>query len=179
MIIIMSELITNIFSEAPNISLERNETLFHTGDDVTSIYLVTSGQVELIRYTKDGVCLILQTAEANDVLAEASLHSLRYHCDAKAAAPSTLKALLKSDYLRRVSHEPLLAEAWAQRLALAVQSARIRAEIRTLKTVAERLEAWLDSREALPPKGRWQNLAQELGVSKEALYRELAKRRPN
>jgi DNA-binding phage protein len=29
----------------------------------------------------------------------------------------------------------------------------------------------------LPDKGRWQDVASELGVSREALYRELARRR--
>jgi len=29
----------------------------------------------------------------------------------------------------------------------------------------------------LPPKGEWRNLANQIGVSPEALYREIAKRR--
>jgi hypothetical protein len=43
--------------------------------------------------------------------------------------------------------------------------------------VAERLDAWLGGERALQEKGTWQDLAAELGVSREALYRELAKRR--
>jgi CRP-like cAMP-binding protein len=62
-------------------------------------------------------------------------------------------------------------------LANAVQEARLRAEIRSLRTTAERLDAWLGEGRALPVKGQWQDLAGELGVTREALYRELAKRR--
>jgi len=49
-------------------------------------------------------------------------------------------------------------------------------EIRALRTVSERLDAWLAGGRMLPPKGEWQDLAQILGVTREALYRELAQR---
>jgi CRP/FNR family transcriptional regulator, dissimilatory nitrate respiration regulator len=55
-----------------------------------------------------------------------------------------------------------------------VRSARLRAEILTLKTVAERLDAWLADRETLPDKGRWKVAAHEIGTSPEAFYREIA-----
>jgi len=51
------------------------------------------------------------------------------------------------------------------------------AEVRTLRTVAEKVDVWLESNKLLPPKGELQVLAQVLGVTREALYRELAKRR--
>jgi CRP-like cAMP-binding protein len=43
--------------------------------------------------------------------------------------------------------------------------------------VAERFDAWLDEGHSLPEKGRWKDVAAELGVTREALYRELARRR--
>lgn len=49
----------------------------------------------------------------------------------------------------------------------------MRAEIRSLAKVAERLDAWLSEGRTLPDKGRWQDVAAELGVTSEALYREL------
>jgi len=62
-------------------------------------------------------------------------------------------------------------------LARSVQAARLRAEIRSLPKVADRLAAWLGEGNALPDKGHWQEVAAELGVTREALYRELARRR--
>ena len=70
-----------------------------------------------------------------------------------------------------------LTEAWAAHLARSVQRARMRAEIRSLKTVAERLDAWTAEHGDIPEKGQWHVLAAELSVSREALYRELARRR--
>ena len=81
------------------------------------------------------------------------------------------------DFRARLTADPALAERWAAHLALAVQTARLCAEIRTLRTVAERLDAWLGEGRSLPAKGAWQDLAAELGVSREALYRELSRRR--
>jgi hypothetical protein len=48
----------------------------------------------------------------------------------------------------------------------------------SLKTVAERLDAWLALHDdGLPPKGQRLRVASEIGVTPEALYRELARRR--
>lgn len=46
-----------------------------------------------------------------------------------------------------------------------------------LKKVCDRVDAWLAlNGGVLPPKGQWKRLAAEIGVSVEALYRELAAR---
>jgi hypothetical protein len=49
-------------------------------------------------------------------------------------------------------------------------------EVVSLKTVAERLDAYLALGGELPPKGQLVHLASELNVSPEALYRELSRR---
>ena len=69
-----------------------------------------------------------------------------------------------------------LGNAWAERLAHGLQGSRMNAAIRSMRTVEERLEAWLANGKALQPKGQWQGVAEALGVSREALYRELSKR---
>jgi hypothetical protein len=46
-----------------------------------------------------------------------------------------------------------------------------------MKTVAARLDAWIEWNGELPPKGEWISLAAELAVSPEALYREIGRRR--
>jgi len=71
-----------------------------------------------------------------------------------------------------------LASALACNLAHELQRSRAHAEILSLKTVAERIGAWqVLNGASLPPKGHWRQLASEIGVSPEALYRELASRR--
>ncbi|MCF6272954.1 MAG: hypothetical protein L3J37_07145 [Rhodobacteraceae bacterium] len=62
-------------------------------------------------------------------------------------------------------------------LAYALRKSRKRAEILALKTVKPRLEAWLTwNHGLLPAKGAWHHVADEVGISKEALYRELSRR---
>ncbi|WP_291828294.1 hypothetical protein [Bosea sp. (in: a-proteobacteria)] len=63
-------------------------------------------------------------------------------------------------------------------LAREVQTARLRAELLALRTVAERLDAWLDlDGGGIPPRGERLRLAAEFGVSPGALYREINRRR--
>jgi len=62
-------------------------------------------------------------------------------------------------------------------LALEVQRARANSELLSLKTVAARVDAWVTlNHGTLPPKGQWRQVASEIGVTPEALYRELARR---
>lgn len=62
--------------------------------------------------------------------------------------------------------------------SLELQNARLHAEILSLKTVAQRLDAWMTWKDGVfPRKGEWKTIASQLGVSPEALYREIAKRR--
>ena len=48
----------------------------------------------------------------------------------------------------------------------------------TAGVVSARLDAWLAWHGELPPRGDWKQLADQIGVSPEALYREMARRRP-
>jgi len=177
MIVIMSTSLDGLFSGSVLRTLSAGESLFLTGDEVAFVYRVRSGRIALNRTTPKGTALLLQTAREGDVLAEASAYSARYHCDANGLESCSVEAVSRADFARALSSDRDLAEAWGRRLAHAVQDARMKSEIRTLKTVAERLDAWLSGKDAaLPPKGRWQELASELGVSREALYRELARR---
>lgn len=153
--------------------------LFHAGDEVTALYLVRQGSVQLLRHTGGGAPVSLQHAGPGDVLAEASLYSPHYHCAAQVVSDALIAAVPIAAMRARLAADATLAELWAKHLAREVQTARLRSEIRSLRTVAERLDAWLGENSwALPPKGNWRNIAADIGVSPEALYRELAARRP-
>ena len=123
--------------------------------------------------------MVLQRASKGQILAEASVYSPTYHCDAKVMRASCVALLPVAAFRARLRSDAALGEAWAAHLARTVQVTRTVAEIRTLRTVGERLDAWLGESRSLPDKGLWQELAMELGVSPEALYRELGKRRRN
>jgi CRP-like cAMP-binding protein len=177
MIEIMPDPLDQFFADVGTRTLSAGEFLFHAGDPVQQVGLLRAGQVMLVRHGADGSRMILQRAEPGDLLAEASVWSDVYHCDAVVRSPAEVAMAPRSAFLAALARDPSLAEGWARRLARAVQAARLRAEIRGLRTVAERLDAWLGADSQLPDRGRWQELAEELGVTREALYRELARRR--
>ncbi len=177
MIMIMSEVFEDLFADATARDIAAGETLFRAGDQVVSMLLLRDGRADLVRHMDNGARLILHRAKAGQILAEASAWSDVYHCDAVVSAASTVAFLPRHVFQTRLKADPDLAQRWMQTLARSVQAARVRAEIRSLPKVADRLDAWLYEGNALPDKGLWQDVAAELGVSREALYRELARRR--
>lgn len=177
MIPIMSDTLAPLFSGTEPRRLDAKVRLFRSGDTIRYMHLVVQGAVDLTRVTGSGAPVILQRARPGQVLAEASAYSATYHCDAHAVTTALVRFIPVADFRARLTTDPALAEGWAAHLSHAVQTARLRAEIRTLRTVAERLDAWLGEGGALSAKGSWQDLAAELGVSREALYRELSRRR--
>lgn len=153
------------------------EAVFHIHDQVQNLHVICEGRIHLVRHQADGAKLVLQRAEAPAVLAEASLYSPHYHCDAIAETDSVIWAISRPELRRHLQQDSTLSEAWSRHLAHEVQGARLHAEILSLKTVAARVDSWIDWHGALPEKGSWATIAQQIGVSPESLYRELAKRR--
>lgn len=152
--------------------------LFREGDPVRSLFLVMTGEVRLVRTLPHGFLLTLQRAGPGAVLAEASVFADRYHCDALAAEPSFVRVVPLPRIIAALSGDAAMAAAFLRHLASEVLQARARAETLSLKTLAERLDAWIAlNGGSLPPRGRWRRLAAETGVTPEALYRQLACRR--
>lgn len=178
MISIMSSLIA-LLNRLPGheCTFAAGDAVFHLGDAVRVIHLVRHGLVHLIRHQPDGSALILQRAGIASILAEASLYSPRYHCEARAEAAAMTWAIPCTVLHQSLEKSPELALAWSRHLAHEVQQARLHAEILSLKTVAARFNAWLAWHGSLPERGRWSAVAYEIGVSPEALYRELARHR--
>ena len=159
-------------------TLAAGTMLFDRDDPVTSVYRVESGEVHLLRRQEDGAEFILQRAQAGGLLAEASITSRTYHCGAVVVRPSVLTVFSRADVQALIANNQQAATAFAAHLGREVREARMRAEILSLKRVSERLDAWLIWNDnALINKGKWHQVAKEIGVSPEALYRELARRR--
>ena len=133
--------------------------------------------MQLVRHQADGTATVLQRCTAGDLLAEASVYSDIYHCDAVSASPVAASVVPVAEIRRLLATDMAFATLWAAHLASELQATRKRAEIMSLRTVAARLDAWLAWNDgALPAKGAWRQLAGEIGISPEALYREIARR---
>lgn len=152
--------------------------VFRRDDRVSWLHLVKQGRIHLVRPTPHGGELILQRAGPGALLAEASLFATHYHCDGRAEVASETLAISAASFVERLGRDATFARWWAGHLAREVQTARLRAELLALRTVAERLDVWLDlDGGGIPPRGERLRLAAELGVSPEALYREINRRR--
>ena len=180
MISIMSNSLADLLHHLP--ATERRFTadahVFRRGARVLVLHQIVDGHAHLVRHQPNGAALVLQRAGPGSILAEASVFSERYHCDAVAVVTTRTRAIAKPVLRAALVRETDLAEAWAAYLAREVQATRTRAEILSLRTVAERLDSWSVANDGrLPAKGEWRSLAADIGTSPEALYRELAKRR--
>jgi CRP-like cAMP-binding protein len=158
-------------------SFKPGENLFRQGDPVHSLFAIESGTVRLVRYGDAGDAVVLQRAGAGDVVAEASIYARRYHCGAECMRETVVLRVPAKRFLEALGGDPAFAGQWAAFLARSVQTARARAEIIAARTIGERLARWRAWFGDLPEKGRWKDLAADIGVTPEALYRELAKRR--
>ncbi len=157
---------------------ESGRALFRRGDPVSDMHVVVDGLIHLVRYQEDGSVLILQRAGPGSILAEASLYSATYHCDAVAFRAAETRVYAKAGLKKLLAKNPQFSDVWAKYLAQELQNARLRSEILALRTVSERLAAWIAWNGGhLPPRGEWKLLASEIAVSPEALYREIASRR--
>lgn len=176
MIAIMSPLIQRLLALADReLELAPGQTLFRTGDAVRHVHVVLEGSVRLVRHQASGSAVVLQRAQAGQWLAEASLFATRYHCDAVSDDGARLARIDKPRLAQAQREDGRWAMELAAHLAGEVQRARARAELLALRTVRERLDAWRALHGELPARGRWIALAQEIGVTPEALYRELAR----
>jgi CRP-like cAMP-binding protein len=174
MIAVMSDIFSDLSSRER--ALPKGRYLFHQGDVVQSMFQIVEGEVQLIRRHRQGQKLILQRGQQGNILAEASLFTDAYHCDAIAAVGSKLRCFTRNDVLNQFESNPTFAKQWANHLAYEIRAARFKAEILSQRTVAHRLDTWLLQNGELPNKGNWKQLASEIGTSAEALYRELAAR---
>lgn len=158
--------------------VEANKVLFRQGDEVRFMYVVRSGCVHLVRWGENGSSAVMQRAEAPAALAESSIFSPAYHCDAVCVSDSVVARADVAGVRKALDEEPDLLRKLTRHLAREVQRTRSRLELLTRRTVAERLDGWLALNDGdLPGRGQWRRVAEDIGVSPEAFYRELQRRR--
>ncbi len=159
--------------------LKAGEALFHQGDAASGIFEVEEGQLRLIRHTVDNRLVVLHTARAGDLFAEAALFAETYHCDAVAADASRVRVYPKRELLAAFRGDPALGERFMAVLAHQVHGLRARLQERNIRSARARvlhhlaLAAGSDGR-TVRLDGTVMDLAAEIGLTHEALYRTLA-----
>lgn len=145
------------------------------GDPVRHVYLVIDGEVRLIRLARHGSEVILQRSRGG-FIAEASLDSKIYHCDAVTAEPSTLLLLPAVAFRTALEDDPTFCKAWQSQLAKEIRKLRAQCERLSLHSAADRITHYIESEGddgVLTLKQSRKSWAAELGLTHEALYRAL------
>lgn len=160
-------------------SVGRGAAVFREGDPAASVFVVEAGQVRLVRILADGTPLILYVAGPGETFAEASLSAVHYHCAAIAEIDAVVLAVPKDDLLAALAADPARCLALASVLAAQVRDLRARLELRNIRAAAERILAWLRVQASGDPprmliRRPWTEVADELGLTREAVYRGLA-----
>lgn len=158
--------------------LAAGAALFHEGDKALAIFTVERGQLRLVRHTAGERPTVLHRARSGQLLAEAALFSDNYHCDAVATVASRVRAYPKAELLAAFARDANLAVRFMELLAHEIHAVRARLELRNIRSARDRIIHYLalsaDRDRACRLDETLMDLAGELGLTHEALYRALA-----
>ena len=164
-------------AQAEPLPLARGQVLFVQGGVPSALFHVTDGEVVLERAGVQGQTVVLQRVRRGFV-AEASMQSRRYHCDARATLPGRAIRLPLEPLQSALAQDGAFAARWIAMLNNEVRRLRAQTERLTMKGVEARLlhlieTEGLDAR--LDIGSGLKSLASQLGVTHEALYRTVAR----
>jgi CRP-like cAMP-binding protein len=153
--------------------------VFRKGDPVRAVFLVLDGEVRLCRFAANGSEVVLHRAIAGEFFAEAALSTLRYHCNAIVSRPTRLLAFPAARVRVLLARDAAFAQGWMELLARQLHAARARLERLALKSAADRVLHYLHTEGEgthceITLRGTVKDLARELGLAHESLYRTLA-----
>jgi CRP/FNR family transcriptional regulator, dissimilatory nitrate respiration regulator len=160
-------------------SLEQGEFLFQRGDIAINFYTVLDGCVRMVRYSQNGDAIVMHTARSGDSLAEASLFTDRYHCDAEAMLPSTVACFAKNKIMAILRDSPEKSMACIELFSRQVVGLRALLEVRSIRSARDRVLHYLLLRTnpntmEVSMAGSVKAMAHDLAMAHETLYRTLA-----
>ena len=169
----------NVRATAIDRKLKAGEALFRFGSRAVGLYEVIAGRVRLSRVDRSGHEIVLHVAGPGETLAEASLFSAQYHCEAIANTNAIVRIYPKREVLAAFEQNPKAAQAFTEMLAHQVMSLRTRIEQRNIRSARERVRHFLmlnvgPDRRTVELRGTLKDLAAEIGLTHETLYRTLA-----
>lgn len=164
--------------ESRTVTVSAGQSLFRRGDPASALYFLEEGCIRLERYTTAGTIMVVHTARAGELVAEGALVADTYHCNAIALGASRLRRYDKKEIVGKLKHGSREHKLLGM-LARQLLKARQRLELRNVRSAGERVMIFLeqnaDKAGNVPLLGKLQDLADELGLSREAFYRTLAK----
>ena len=166
-----------------NSAIERKlgagQMLFDQGDAAIGLYEVVSGQVKQVRIDPGGRDVVVGIAGPGELIAEGSLFSKTHDCAATALTNAIVRLYRKAFLLAELERNPRVALAFIAMLVGQILNLRVRLERRSIHSARDRVRHYLaahvggkERTVALP--STLKDLAAELGLTHEALYRTLS-----
>jgi CRP-like cAMP-binding protein len=154
----------------------KGDWIFRQKKKPVHMFYVASGEVVLQRLGVQGESFVLQRARQGFV-AEASLQSSSYHCDALVTVSGNLIAIPIEPIKQSMMADPAFALRWMMMLNREMKRLRGQCERLSIKGVKGRLLHLIVTEGnggRLPLGAGLKSLASELGITHEALYRTVA-----
>jgi CRP-like cAMP-binding protein len=159
--------------------LVAGQMLYGQGDAAIGLYEVVSGKVRQVRIDPEGRDVVVGIACPGDVIGEGALFSCVHDCAATAVTKAVVRLHRKAPLLSELERNPQAGVAFMAMLVQQILNLRIRLERRSIQSARDRVLHYLAAnaggRErtvALPSTVK--DLAAELGLTPEALYRTLS-----
>ena len=167
----------DVARSARMVRLQAGDVIFRQGTHPDSVDYVNAGEVHLLRCTPSGHDVLLHRIKKGFV-AEASLDATSYHCDAHAARPSTLLRFDRRLFRAALDASVNFGRAWSAMLAQEIRRLRTQCERLALHKAQDRIAHYIacEGRHGVLELSNTRKVwARELGMSHEALYRELSR----
>lgn len=160
-------------------NLVAGQVLFHEREPAQAIFAVAVGRFRLVRYTCEGQMVTFQVVRAGESFSESALFSDSYNCNAIAEVPSRAIAYPKQVLLSVLQERPDFALSLMEGFERKSQWLKSLIELRSIRSARDRLLQYLltlaqSSTTTLTFDRPLKNVASELGLSPEVLYRTLA-----
>jgi CRP-like cAMP-binding protein len=162
-------------------TLSRGETLIQQGDVASTLFVVESGRVRLLRYAGLGDPIVIQVAQAGESIAEVALLLDHYPYGAIAETDSRVVGYPKQLLLEALPNHAELAHDVIALLAQTIESLQFRLELREFRAAHQRVLHYLrrlahaDATNIITLDRRLKDVAVDLGVTPETLSRAFAR----
>jgi len=164
--------------------LVAGQMIFDQGDAAVGVYEVVSGKVKQVRIDPEGRDVVVGIAGPGGMIAEASLFSRTHDCAATAVTNAVVRLYRKATLLAQLERDPQAALSFMATLVEQILNLRIRLERRSIPSARDRVRHYLTTNvgrreRTVDLPSTLKDLAAELGLTHETLYRTLAEMRAN
>jgi len=160
-------------------NLVAGQVLFHHRDPAKYIFALEVGRIRLVRYTCEGNLVVFQIVRPFESFAESALFTELYHCNAIVEIPSRVICYPKTLLSAVLQNNSNLALSLLERCNSKSQSLKKLLELRSIRSARDRLLQYLlfsvsPGETKIAFDRSYKDIANELGLSSETLYRSLS-----